>query len=466
MRVQLVPGRSLWSDLLPAADRTAGISLDGDTDADVVIVGAGLTGLWTAYGLLLRDPALRVVLVERQTIGFGASSRNGGWCSALLPMSMPGMSKMHGESAASRMQVAMHQTVVDVGNFATAHGIDCGYQRGGTIRLARNTPQVDRLQHDIEEYHRFGFDDDDYRWLGADEARTMCGATDVLGAKFTPHCAALNPIRLTHGVARVVLAMGARIYENTTVTEIGHRQVITDRGIVRGDVVVRATEGYTSTLPGARRALLPIYSLMIATEPLSDRQWAEIGLTTRPTFSDARNLIIYGQRTADGRFAFGGRGAPYHFGSKVRPEFDTDRRVQDLLAHSLRELFPALADTQITHHWGGVLAAPRDWNCAVRFDCVTGFATAGGYVGDGLATTHLAGHTLAALITGSTDDADRELVSLPWVGHRSRSWEPEPLRWIGVNAARAAAVRADQVEQRTGHRSRLWGGVINAVLGH
>ncbi len=438
----------------------------GDTDADVVIVGAGLTGLWTAYGLLRRDPSSRVVLVERETIGFGASSRNGGWCSAMLPMSMPQMSKRHGESAARRMQAAMHQTVLDVGAFATEHGIDCGYQRGGTIRLARNKPQIERLRHDIDEYHRFGFDDDDYRWIGADEARTICAATDVLGAMFTPHCAALNPIRLTHGVAGVVLAMGARIYEHTTVTEIGERQVTTDRGVIKADVVVRATEGYTSTLPGARRALLPIYSLMIATEPLSDAQWDEIGLTARPTFSDARNLIIYGQRTADGRIAFGGRGAPYHFGSKVRTQFDTDSRVQDLLTHSLRELFPILADTQVTHHWGGVLAAPRDWNCAVRFDRATGFATAGGYVGDGLATTHLAGHTLAALITDSTDDGDRELVRLPWVGQQSRSWEPEPLRWIGVNLARTGAVRADQVEERTGHRSRLWGAVIDAVLRH
>ena len=229
---------------------------------------------------------------------------------------------------------------------------------------------------------------------------------------------------------------------------------------------MRATEGYTAQFAGEHRALLPIYSLMIATEPLADDVWDEIGLAERPTFHDGRRLIIYGQRTTDGRIAFGGRGAPYHFGSKVRPEFDTDGRVRELLTDTLRELFPVLQDTAITHHWGGVLAAPRDWTPFVRYDKAAGFATAGGYVGDGVATTHLAGRTLAALITGSTAGGDDELVRLPWVGHKSRSWEPEPLRWLGVNGTRMAAARSDKAESRTDRPSRLWGGVIDTVLGH
>jgi glycine/D-amino acid oxidase-like deaminating enzyme len=212
--------------------------------------------------------------------------------------------------------------------------------------------------------------------------------------------------------------------------------------------------------------VLPIYSLMIATAPLDEATWDQIGLHDRPTFNDDRHMIIYGQRTSDGRIAFGGRGAPYHFGSSVRPEYDTDERVCDLLVSGLHDLFPSLADVPITHHWGGVLAAPRDWTCSVRFDRRSGLASAGGYVGDGVATTHLAGRTLAALITGSDDDGDRELVRLPWVGHRSPRWEPEPLRWIGVNGARLAAGRADAAEERTGRASRLWGGIVDMVLGH
>jgi glycine/D-amino acid oxidase-like deaminating enzyme len=273
-------------------------------------------------------------------------------------------------------------------------------------------------------------------------------------------------LRLVHAVARAAAAAGAAIHERTTVEEIGPRSLTTSHGVVRADVIVRGTEGYSGQFDGERRALLPIYSLMIATEPIDEATWGVIGLAERPTFHDARRLIIYGQRTGDGRIAFGGRGAPYHYGSAVRPEFDTDERVRELLIQSVRDLFPVLEDVAVTHHWGGVLAAARDWTSFVRFDRTTGFGTAGGYVGDGLSTTHLAGRTLAALITESTDAEDRELTALPWVGHRSRAWEPEPLRWIGVNGTRVAAARADASEQRTDRPSRLWGGVLDRVLDH
>lgn len=457
------PGRSLWSDTLPDAERASGTPLGGDLDVDVVIIGAGLTGLWTAWYLLATEPTMRVAIIERETVGFGASGRNGGWCSALLPMSHDRIAQRHGEAAATRMQRAMHDNVVQVVDFAVEHaGPDTDIaRRGGTVDLARNPPQRARLESEVAHLHRLGFDDGDYRWMGAAEARTVCGATDVVGAMWTPHCATVHPLRLTHLVARAVLDRGARIHEHTTVRAIRDRQVVTDRGIVRADVVIRATEGYTVQLPGERRTLLPIFSLMIATEPLDAAAWSAIGLAGRPTFADARHLVIYGQRTADDRIAFGGRGAPYHFGSAIRPEFDTDDRVRDLLVRSLHELFPATRAAAITHHWGGVLAAPRDWTCSVRYDRATGFGTAGGYVGDGVGATHLAGRTLAALITGHDDD---DLVRLPWVAHRSRRWEPEPLRWIGVNLGRSAATRADAVERRTGRASRFWTRLMDVLL--
>jgi glycine/D-amino acid oxidase-like deaminating enzyme len=460
--------RPLWADTLPEHERAEGAPLDGDVDVDVAIVGAGMTGLWTAHHLLRRDPSLRVAVLERESIGFGASGRNGGWASALLPMSLPSIAARHGEAAAHRMQAAMHHTVRDVAAFADAAGIADACHRAGTVSLARNPVQAERLHDHLATMARFGFDEHDHRWLEPDEVAAHVRATQVLGGVYTPHCATVHPARLTHAIARAVIAAGGRIHERTPVTGLAPRRVETARGVVRADVVVRATEAYGVQFAGARRSVLPIYSLMIATAPLDDDRWDEIGLADRPTFHDDRHMVIYGQRTTDGRIAFGGRGAPYHFGSRIRPEFDTDERVRELLADGLRELFPALADVPVTHHWGGVLGAPRDWTCSVRFDRRTGQATAGGYVGDGVATAHLAGSTLAALVTGSdrTDDADRELVRLPWVGHRSPRWEPEPLRWIGVNGARLAAARADAAEQRTGRRSRLWGGVVDLVLGH
>ncbi len=460
-----VEARSLWADTIPDDERSVYPELPGDVDADVAIVGAGLTGLWTAWHLLQRQPALRVVVVDRDSVGFGASGRNGGWCSSLLPMSLESLEAHHGFGAAVRMQQAMHDNVDQVVEFGRDHGIGEACHLGGTITLARTPPQVERLQAHVESMARFGFADD-YRWIDADEARRECAGTRVLGGVHTRQCATVHPLRLVHAVARAAAAAGAAIHERTTVAEIRSREIVTSHGTVRAEVVVRATEGYSGQFAGERRALLPIYSLMIATEPIDDETWHEIGLADRPTFHDARRLIIYGQRTTDGRIAFGGRGAPYHFGSAVRPEFDTDAHVRELLADSLRELFPVLADVAITHHWGGVLAAARDWTSFVRFDRTAGFGTAGGYVGDGLSTTHLAGRTLAALITGSDADDDRELVALPWVGHRSRAWEPEPLRWIGVNGTRIAAGRADAAEQRKGRRSRLWGAVLERVLAH
>jgi len=454
----------VWADTFPEHERASFPALERDLDVDVAIVGGGLTGLWTALHLLQRDPAMRVAVVERQTVGFGASGRNGGWCSALLPMSLASVEAGHGAAAATRMQQAMLDNVHEVVAFGADHGIGDACHLGGTISLARTQPQMERLKARVAEMTRFGFAGD-YEWIGADEARRACNATGVLGAIRTRTCATVNPLRLTHAVARAADAAGARIIEHTAVEQIAPRQLTTARGTIQAEIVVRATEGYTSQFAPEHRALLPIYSLMIATEPLADDVWDAIGLAERPTFHDGRRMIIYGQRTTDGRIAFGGRGAPYHFGSKVRPEFDTDGRVRELLTGTLRELFPVLQDAAITNHWGGVLAAPRDWTPFVRYDKAGGFATAGGYVGDGVATTHLAGRTLAALITGSTAGGDDELVRLPWVGHSSRSWEPEPLRWLGVNGTRMAAARSDKVEQRTGRPSRLWGGVIDTVLG-
>jgi glycine/D-amino acid oxidase-like deaminating enzyme len=210
--------------------------------------------------------------------------------------------------------------------------------------------------------------------------------------------------------------------------------------------VVRATEGYTRTLAGHGRDVIPVYSLMIATEPLPDSFWAEHGLSGRETFADHRHLVIYGQRTEDGRLAFGGRGAPYHFGSAIRPEYDRSDAVHNALRRTLVELFPALSDAEITHSWGGPLGITRDWFSSVGMDRNTRMAWAGGYVGDGLSTTNLAGRTLSDLITGEAT----EVTALPWVNHRSRRWEPEPFRYVGINAGLRLAGSADRAEDRRG----------------
>lgn len=453
----------MWAATLPEQERFAAAGRPVAA-ADVAIVGGGYTGLWTAWHLLRRDPSLNVVVVEREHVGFGASGRNGGWSSAILPIGLDELADQYGAGPAHRMQAAMHATVREIGEFCEVHAPAGVYHCGGTLDVARGRPQVDRLRAHLAEYHRHGFGDDDYRWLDAAETADRVVMADTSGALSSPHCASVHPLRLVHALARAVDRAGATILEGVEVQRIDPHRLLTDAGPITAEVIVRATEGYTCELPGLRRSILPIYSLMIATEPLPDDVWDRIGLHDRPTFADGRNLIIYGQRTADDRLAFGGRGAPYHFGSSIAPKFDRDEAIRDRLTDELVRLFPAVDGYAVTHHWGGVLGAPRDWTCSVDLDRASGLAAAGGYVGDGVSTTHLAGRTLAALIAGPAFDGDDELIRLPWVGHRSRNWEPEPFRWAGVNLARAAARRADVHEERHDTSSRVWSAVMNSLL--
>jgi glycine/D-amino acid oxidase-like deaminating enzyme len=440
---------SFWLDTVPGS-LAPGEVLPGDLTVDVAIVGAGLTGLWTAYYLATAQPGLRVAVCEAQIAGFGASGRNGGWCSALFPASLGKLTRMAGRDAAIAMYRAMQDTVDEVGRVAAAENIDCHWAKGGTVTLARSATQLERARAHVAEMREYGFGEDDLVLLTESEARTRVAASSVLGGTYTPHCAAIHPARLVRGLARVVRERGVKLFERTPVTQIAARTLRTTRGTVTADYVIRATEGYTPTLPGLHRAVVPVYSTMIATEPLSDQAWDQIGLDGRPTFSDGRHVIIYGQRTADGRLAFGGRGAPYHLGSAVRPSFDQVPAVFEALRRTLGELFPALGDVAVTHTWGGPLGIARDWCASAGLNRDTGLGWAGGYVGDGLATTNLAGRTLADLILGTSSDLTR----LPWVNHHSPNWEAEPLRWLGVNAGRRTMGWADRAEGRSGRQSR------------
>lgn len=440
----------------PAALRAP---LSVDRKVDVAVIGAGYTGLWTAYYLLRAAPHLRVALVESEYAGFGASGRNGGWCSALFPAALSTLAAEFGRTAAVAQYREMQNSVSEVGRVAAAEDIACDWAQGGTIIAARSAAQLERARAEVREAVSFGFDDT--ALLDAEGTRARLNASDVVGGVFTPHCAVVQPRRLARGLADVVTRIGAELYEQTPATAVEPGLVRTPGGDLRADVVVRATEGYTGTLPGAARAVVPVYSLVIATEPLPPALWDRIGLGNRETFSDLRHLVIYGQRTADDRLVFGGRGAPYHFGGRIEPRFDRDDAVFRALRRTLGELFPPLRTVAITHAWGGPLGIARDWHASVTFDGASGLASAGGYVGDGVATANLAGRTLADLITG----ARTPLTTLPWVGHTSPRWEPEPLRWLGANAALRAMTWADAAEARHG-RPSLAAAVVHRALGH
>lgn len=435
---------SLWHETTDT-DWTPRAALPGDTTADVAIVGAGYTGLWTAHYLAATDPGLRIVVVDAEVAGYGASGRNGGWCSALFPASMASLAGLAGRDAALAQHQAMRESVDEVIAAAAGEGIDADIAKGGTIDLARSEAQLTRARADVADSRTWGRGEDDLALLDRPATESLVRARGALGATYTPDCAVVHPARLVRGLADAVQRRGVTIHEQTRVRTIEPHALVTDRGTVRADVVVRATEGYTPSLGGFRRTVVPVHSLVVATAPLSAGQWEEIGLHRRETFTDHRHLIVYGQRTADGRLVFGGRGAPYRYGSRIIDDFSTQAEVFTHLRTAVVDLFPSLRDVEITHRWGGALGISRDWCASVGLDRHTGIAWAGGYVGDGVSTANLAGRTLTDLVLAR----ETGLTRLPWVGHRSRNWEPEPLRWAGVNLGLHAAAAADAEERWT-----------------
>jgi len=425
--------------------------IDGTTAADVAILGAGMTGLWTAFYLKRRDPSLSIVVVEREIAGFGASGRNGAWCAPDLNISMTRLAKLHGTDAARAMQQATYDAVDEVGRACAEAGIDAGFHKGGELILARGPQGIPALESSLEEYQRFGFGDR-YRLLDAVQISERIRVAGAVQALASEDAAVIHPGRAVRGLARRVEQDGVRIAERTDVTGFrpkdssGRAALVTPRGEVRAPVVVLAGEAYLSELPGLHRQLLPLWSLIVLTEPVTDTQWAEIGWANREVVASTRMSVDYLSRTEDGRILFGGRGAPYRFGSPIRRSYDHHGPTHEKLKAFVREWFPVLRDVRFTHEWGGPLGMPRDWHPTMAFDEASGIATSRGYIGHGVSTTNLGGRVLADLITGTSSP----LTELPLVNHRSRDWEIEPFRWLGVRYSQWAIGRVDEKAERTG----------------
>lgn len=455
-----MPPTSLWWDSLSKTVQPRE-SLVKDRDVDVTIIGAGFTGLWSAYYLIKKSPNLKIIVLESSVAGFGASGRNGGWCSALFPVGLDKLAQQSNKETAIRMQQIMFETVDEVGSIIKQENIDAEWEKGGSYSIARDKIQLNRAIDEVNHFKEWGFSESDYTFFDQKSAMSRINASNILGTTFTPHCAALNPAKLIRSLAEIVEAKGVKIYENTKVLNYSKNNVKTVSSNIKTKFIINATEGYRSDLPKQKRTSIPVYSLMIATEPLSEKVWDEIGLKNRETFADYRNVIIYGQRTKDNRFAFGGRGAPYHFGSRIDSKFDNHQPTHKELLRTLTELFPIIKGVKVTHSWGGPLSIARDWAAHALLDDETGIASAGGYVGDGVGTSNLAGRTLSDLILKTQS----ELTSMPWVNHKSPKWEIEPFRWIGVNGTLQLAKIADFVEQKFKKETFITS-LLNKLRGH
>ena len=429
-------GVSHWYTRLPDP-RPA---LPGDRDADVCIVGAGYTGLWTAYYLKRADPALRIAVLEARFAGFGASGRNGGWLAGLAPGSRALLAKRHGRDSVITWQRMLNETVDEVIDVTRSEGIDADIVKGGNLEVARTDAQAVRLRAEADEDRRWGVNDVEI--LSGSEAAQRVRVDQLVLGSFNPHCARVQPAKLVRGLADVCQRLGVTIYEQTPVTTISPGRAETPLGVVRAPIVLRATEGFTARMRGLRRRWLPMNSAMIATDPMSESLWRTIGWEGRETLGDLAHGFFYAQRTADDRIAIGGRAVPYRYASRIDRDGAVGQATIDHLTAVLNTVLPQTRGVPIAHGWCGVLAVPRDWTAGVGLDRVTGLGEAGGYVGHGVAATNLAGRTLADLVLGRST----ALTALPWVDHRSRTWEPEPLRWIGVQGLYSAYKLADRHE--------------------
>ncbi len=422
-------------------------SLPGGTRADVCIVGAGYTGLWTAYYLKRAEPGVRIVILEAAFAGFGASGRNGGWVTAELPGSRARYARgERGAAGVRSLERELRDTVDEVARVCNDEGIDAGLVKGGTLTVATSAAQDARLRQRLDRDRAWGEAEDVVRYLDLDELNARVHIAGAVGALYSPHCARIQPAALVAGLADVVAGSGVELYESTPVTAIEPGRAHTPFGTVRAAHVLRCTEGFTARLPGQRRTLLPMNSSMIVTEPLGEAAWESIGWEGSETLGDEAHAYMYAQRTADGRIALGGRGIPYRFGSRLDDKGTTQPGTVRSLSRILRRMFPAAASADIAHAWCGVLGVPRDWCASICVDPATGLGWAGGYSGHGVAAANLAGRTLADLVRG----VPSALVTLPWVRHRSPRWEPEPLRWTGVRGLYALYRAADRLETRSG----------------
>ena len=434
---------SLWMDQLdePLQARAA---LEQDLDIDVAIIGAGYTGLWTAYYLKRQAPELSIAIIEAQTAGFGASGRNGGW----LMGNLLGEDRLLADLSPEQRRASydlLHNIPDEVKNVLEREGIDCDYRKGGVLYCAARYPEQEAsLRQYLDKLYSQGLNENDYRWLSPEQLAQQIRIAKPYGGIHAPHVATLHPAKLVRGLARTVERMGVKIYENSPVTQWQSGSLRTAKASVRSRWIVPAVEGYAATLPPLGRYQLPVQSLIVATEPLSASTWDEIGLSHGQAFGESSRQVTYGQRTADNRLIFGARGG-YQFAGRLRNEFDLTSSEIELRRYLFGELFPQLKNVQITHGWGGNLGMSRRFKPHMLCDRANGIALSGGYGGEGVGASSLGGRTLADLILGR----DTDLVRQPWVIPQGglnalRAWEPEPCRWLGYNAIIRSFVHEDQ----------------------
>ena len=425
------PNNSLWADSSAHSAR----NLEPENSYDVAIIGGGFSGLWSAYHLHKLNPNLSIAIFEARQCGYGASGRNGGWASSDYPVYRSTLEKRYGVEITRTLFDSLTSSIDEIGEVAQKIAPGANFVKSGTVMFARNKAQERRLKASEDELHQ---------WKSTDELKEMIRVSDCRGGLFNPECATVNPMGLVQGLVGYLVSQGVAIFEGVFSTRV-EGGVLANSALVKAPIVIQATEVFGE--PG--RNFIPLYSLMVATEPLPENIWREIGNDSRFTFAEGSHLINYAQRTSDNRIAIGGRGATYPFASQLRDEKEMTPHVHNHLRQLVQEWFPSLRGVRFTHSWGGAVAITRDWEPYVQFNAQSGFGRLGGYAGDGVTMSYLASKILAHLIENSA----HPITNLHFVNRRIRQWEPEPLRYFAVNSLVKLSGLADKEERLTARPS-------------
>jgi glycine/D-amino acid oxidase-like deaminating enzyme len=418
------------------------------TTADLVVVGGGYLGLWTALLAKEREPTREVVLVEAGSCGHAASGRNGGFCEASLTHGFGnGLARWPDELPEL---LAMGRDNLDgIEDTVRRHGIDCDFQRNGSLAIANAAHQVSGLREMYDDMRRHG---QDASWLATDDVRARIDSPTFLAGIHDPEGAIVEPARLAWGLRQACLDTGVRVHEHTRatgLTKLGSGvSVQTDGGPVTAGRAVLATNAFPPLLRRLRLMTVPVYDYALMSEPLTASQRDAIGWAGREGFSDAGNHFIYTRTTRDGRILWGGYDAVYHYGSAIRPSYDQRPETFEVLADGFFRTFPQLEGLRFTHAWGGLI------DTCTRFTAFYGTAMDGrvgyalGFTGLGVAATRFAGDVLLDLLAGE----DTPRTRLEMVRSRPLPFPPEPFRWLGIEATTRSLSGADE----NGGRENLW----------
>lgn len=438
---------SFWLSSLP--NEPPAPPLDGDQTVDVAIVGGGFAGMSTAFYLRRKDPSLRVAVLESQFTGYGASGRNAGFAMTLFGLALELTVLRFGKRRAKQAHDFMTRAVRHVETLVTEHGVQCDFEMSGLLTVATSRAYARRLQGEIRLAHAIGVDD--VCWLDAAATRSRVDSPRYLGARWEALSGLLHPAKFVRELRRLATSAGATVYEGTPVTEVraskpmsGPVKVLTPKGTVTADHVVFATNAWSSVFPQLRRKQFPVYTYILLSEPLSERQMASVRWAGREGIEDARCLIHYYRLTPDNRLLIGGGDAFYYMGGG----FDTARNpaIISKLKATVQGLFPGLHTLAFTHHWGGPVSVPLDFAPAMGY--VGGdrrLIYNLGCVGHGVSLMSMAGQVLSDLALERSTELTRQFFVNRWV----LPTPADPLRYVLAQTIRGGMHVADWFDDRS-----------------